>query len=156
MLILAYNNLSIISSRNARFFILKDHHQALKYMVFNIRQYECGCSEIYEISQIFINFYKTFTALKCIHFIFHIYIGGYYIVFLLFPKLYWLVLTSIFLNIQLPGKWILKQIRTSNSLQIFYKTKLHHCWRHNYFAVQTPHLPTVFFHLCITECIPAW
>ena len=41
------------------FLVLKDHHQALKYTVSNISQYACRCFEIYEISQIFTNFYKN-------------------------------------------------------------------------------------------------
>jgi len=84
------------------FLVLKDHHQALKYTVSNMSQYECRCFEIYKISQVLTNFYKIVIALKCTYFIFHTYIGGHYIVFLLFLKLCWLVLTSIFLNIQLP------------------------------------------------------
>ena len=39
--------------------VLKDHHQTLKYMISNISNSACSCSEICEISLIFTSFHKV-------------------------------------------------------------------------------------------------
>ena len=79
----------------------KEHHQALKYTIWNVSQCASRCFEICKILHILQTFTKLFQH-SSVYILYFLYMFvGYYIFFVLFLKLLRLVL--ICLNIHLPG-----------------------------------------------------